>query len=150
MNLVSIQHCFKHSTWMVQILLENLTYVSWVKEMPFFSRRFVLYIVVTGSGISPIILWEWYYPGFHCVITGTSCQWATVVLQSTSPTQLFVCVGAKQLLLIKSDFFSEWPCTEANADIRDVSKFWPNFFMRQWWEKHTWFVRRLTMTSDIF
>ena len=147
MNLVAIQHCFKCCTWMVQVLLEILTYVSWVKEMPFSSSRFALYIVVIGSGISPVILSEWYYPGFHCVITGTSCQWATVVLQSTSPTQLFVCVG-KAITPYKVGFFSEWPCTEANADIRDVSKFWPNFFMRQWWEKHTWFVRRLTMTSS--
>lgn len=79
-------------------------------------------------------------------------------LPSVSEQQSYCKAGAqpvslspwsKQLLLRKSDFFSEWPCTGANADIRDVSKFGTNFFIWLWWEKHTRFLKRLIMTSDL-
>lgn len=105
---------------------------------------------------------EWLQAVAHpCNFTRMVLPWLSLCdcwLPSVSEQQPHCKAGAEpvplspwsnQLLLRKSAFpFSEWPCTGANADIRDVSRCWPNFFLWLWYEKYTWFFQRLFMTPS--
>lgn len=58
MNPFLIQCCFEHSTLAAEISLENLTDIGWGggEGNTVCSRRFALERVVTGCGVSPVIL----------------------------------------------------------------------------------------------
>lgn len=80
------------AAWATEISLENLTDTGWGVKESSLLRRFALESSCRLWRL-PVILWEWYYPGFHCVTAGYLLSVSnSLTAKQELTTRLFVSV----------------------------------------------------------